>query len=347
MKKFLALVMAVAMVLSMSAVSFADFAIEGPYDYDADNDCMRTDAKLAYGDTAYFLIKDAAGDEISEFKAVEKLKVKAEFEMGEDLVESVSIVKKAVAAGGESELGALEGYFYFVGVKIASKETTSDADIIGTFTFNRKAVDLDNDKDKEDNIEKKIDDVEIDFAINVFYGLGQDYINDSGLGSYNSFSKKVTGDVTLDYDTAYALKFDNDDEVELTFGDNGDANEGVFNVDISGQGKVYLKFNTKANEAIVAANPGVTMKFVNFNNVKFNRAGTYEYEMDDVVAAYKVVGDELVAIPGVEVDTDVVTFKTRVLESYVFADAELVNPVVAAPVVDAPVAEVTNPSTGA
>ena len=35
-----------------------------------------------------------------------------------------------------------------------------------------------------------------------------------------------------------------------------------------------------------------------------------------------------------------------VLESYVFASAELVNPVVEAPVVEAPVAA-TNPSTGA
>ena len=45
-----------------------------------------------------------------------------------------------------------------------------------------------------------------------------------------------------------------------------------------------------------------------------------------------------------EVEDDEVFFNTRVLESYVFADAELVNPVVEAPVV-AP--EVTNPTTGA
>ena len=69
--------------------------------------------------------------------------------------------------------------------------------------------------------------------------------------------------------------------------------------------------------------------------------------MDNIVAAYKVVGDKLVEIKGAQFDTDEVTFNTRVLESYVFATAELVNPAAAveAPVVEAPA--VTNPSTGA
>ncbi|MBR6735391.1 MAG: hypothetical protein IKL92_00795, partial [Oscillospiraceae bacterium] len=66
------------------------------------------------------------------------------------------------------------------------------------------------------------------------------------------------------------------------------------------------------------------------------------------VAAYKVVNGALVAIPGCEYDESDETFyfNTRVLENYVFATAELVNPVVEAPVVEAPVAP-SNPSTGA
>ena len=367
MKKFLALVLAVAMAMSMASVAFAVSTNEtvtqviggnnvgviglvGPFDYSADDDLMRTEAELAYGDTAFYLITDGTGAPVSNFEAVEKLKVKAEFEMGEDLVESISIVKKSVVKSfvkdskEKSELVSIlpdDGYYYFVGVKIANKETTADADIIGTFTFNRKAVDLKDAKDikGDSTFEYKIDDAEIDFAINVFYAT-KDYL-DSGKAWV------VDGkQVVLDYDTAYALKFDCDEEVDIEFGGD-DNNEGTFTVDVSGQGKRYIKWNTNANEAIVAANPGVKMFFVNFNNVKFNRAGEFEYEMDDVAAAYKVVGDELVAIPGVEIDVDAVTFTTRVLESYVFATAELVNPVVAAPVVDAPVAEVTNPSTGA
>ena len=108
----------------------------------------------------------------------------------------------------------------------------------------------------------------------------------------------------------------------------------------------FLNYNTNADDAIVAANPGVKMHFVNFNGAKFNRTGEFAYEMEDGVAAYKVVDGALVAIPGCEYDVseDAFVFNTRTLGSYVFADAELVNPVVAAPEV-AP--EVINPTTGA
>ena len=84
------------------------------------------------------------------------------------------------------------------------------------------------------------------------------------------------------------------------------------------------------------------MHFINFNNVKFNRTGEFTYELEDAAAAYKVVDGALVEIPGLEIEDDEFFFNTRTLGSYVFADAELVNPVVAAPVVD-----VTNPTTGA
>ena len=110
---------------------------------------------------------------------------------------------------------------------------------------------------------------------------------------------------------------------------------------------MVIDFNTKANEAICDANPGVKMFFVNFNGAKFNRVGEFEYEMEDMVAAYKVVDDQLVEINGLEIDGDTAVFSTRTLGNYVFADAELVNPVVEAPVVEAPAEVVTNPTTGA
>ena len=126
-------------------------------------------------------------------------------------------------------------------------------------------------------------------------------------------------------------------------------NEGTFTVDVSGQGKLFVMYDTKAVDAIVDANPGVKMHFVNFNGAKFNRTGEFAYEMEDGVAAYKVVDGALVAIPGCEYDEadEAFYFNTRVLEKYVFANAELVNPVAEAPVVEAPVAAPSNPSTGA
>jgi len=362
MKKFFALVLALAMVMSMAAVSFAaddevsKLELVGPMDYDADKDLMRATG-LKFGDTVYYAIV-IDGQLVSDYQAVEKLKVKTSFEMGEDLVESIEIVKKsaAQAVDGSEVYPALAnlmsagetGYFYFVGIKTVAKETVSEGDIIGTFEFNRGDIeDLkagDDDEKVEPNVQEgEIDEEEIDFEISIFYDKN-DYVGESEDYKKNTLNN-IKGDINLDWDEPYALKFDCDDEIEIAFGT--EENEGTFTVDVSGQGKVYIKWNTKADEAVVAANPGVKMHFVNFNNVKWNRTGEFVYEMEDIAAAYKVVDGALVEIPGLEVDDDEVTFNTRVLGNYVFADAELVNPVVAAPVVDAPVVEVTNPTTGA
>ena len=365
MKKLLALFMAAAMVIgsSVSAVaarpngvategsySSGGIALLGPFDYDADDKSMNDNA-LVYGDAAYYLLLDKAGNAIGNYAAVEKMKVKATFEMGKELVESISIVKKKVntAVANHTEIANLiteTGHYYFLCIKTREQETTTDSDIIGTVTFNRKAVDLndtgDTKGDDATGIEDKIDDVKLDFSFNVFYG-DYDYI--ANADDY----VLVTDSVDLKWDRPYALKFDSDDEIDLNFGfDNG--NEGTFTVDVSGQSKLYLKYNTNADDSIVDANPGVKMCFLNFNGVKFNRVGEFAYEMEDGAHAYKVVDGKLEEIPGCEYDYSDETFyfRTRILENYVFATEELVNPVedvvVEAPVIDA---VVTNPTTGA
>ena len=359
MKKFFALVLAVAMIMSMAAVSMAananaDFEVYGPFDYDSDTDQMSGMGGIQYGDTAYFILTEK-GKAISEYEQVEKLKLKVDFEMGEEAVESVSIVKKYVEAYASikegvytpnavtyylptATVGSLEvaqdGYYYFIGVKLAKSTSVSDVDVIGTFELNRKA--------KTENkviVVTELDEKEVDFEINASINKGwlknADYV-------------LATDKADLKWDTDYALKFDNDDEIELSFGSTNDGNnEGTFTVDVSGQGKLYLRYDTKLADAIAEANPGVKIFAVNFNGVKFNRVGEFAYEMEGGVAAYKVVDGALVEIPGCEYDEGDETFffNTRVLENYVFANAELVNPVVEAPVVEAPVA--TNPSTGA
>ena len=346
MRKFFALALAVAMVLSLASVSFAATVLQDTfgtvYDYSGDKNQFNSAKSytpiggtqynlggiIEYGDTAYFILEDTNGV-ITDYEQVEKLKVKAEFEMGEDLVESVSIVKKNV---DKVDNTPVNDYIYAIAVKIKKVETTSDADIVGTFEFNRKKG-----EDKNGGTIAKIKDEKFDFAINVWYDGA--YVDASG--SATDFT--VSDDVTLKWDDKYVLKFSSDEEVTINFGT--DENEGEFTVDVSGQGKLLVNYSTKANEAICAANEGAKLFFVNFNGVKFNRTGTFEYEMEDMVAAYEVVGDKLVEIRGLEIDGDVATFATRTLGNYVFADAELVNPVAEAPVVEAPAA-VTNPSTG-
>lgn len=327
MKKTFALVIAVAMVMSLAAVSFAaDAGLTfgtTPLKYDGDKAVKTMDSGriLEYGKAVYFqLFEDDGETPVVDYASVEKLKIKTKWEMGADLVESVAIVKKNV--GGE--------YYYYVEIKVAAKETTSDADIVGTLTFNRK-------KDTTKGL-ALIKDADVDVAFNVFYN--------------NNYQDVVSLTITTDkadlkWDTNYALKFDCDDEVELSFGTtNGGNNEGTFTVDISGQGKIFFKYTTKADDAIVAANPGAKVKFINFNNPKFNRTGEFMYEMEGGAYAYQIVDGKLTAIPGVEFDEadEAFYFYTRTLGSYVFSDVELVNPVVAAPVVEAPV---ENPTTGA
>lgn len=333
MKKTFALVLAVAMVMSLAAVSFAantndnaDFTIDSAAKkYSSDSDTMSV-AQIQYGKAAYFGIyyKNAL---ITEYKHIEKIKVKAKWEMGSDLVESVSIVKKLVSGS----------YNYYVEVKTAFKSTTTDADIIGTLTFNKK---------KSDDSSWILDDLDKDITINV--GYEESYLD-------SSKNLTISGDREhLKWDTYYLIKFDYDDEVELSFGpadgtnvSKAGDNEGTFTVDVSGQGKVLLYYLTTANEDIANANPGAKLKFINFNNVKFNRTGEFMYEMEDGAYAYQIVDGKLVAIPGCEYDDadEAFYFNTRTLGSYVFSDVELVDAAVEAPVVTAPVE--TNPSTGA
>ena len=213
-------------------------------------------------------------------------------------------------------------YYYFVKIPVNPYFSTGEDDIIGTLTFNQKA-------DKDINVDgakaslEKTDDVEIDIAINVHM---ERHYNDVKFAAGQAL---VNGDVSLEYGRAYSLKFDNDDEVEIEFGgkDTSGRNEGKFVVDVSGQGKVLMMFTTDANEAIANANPDAEMFFLNFAMpVKFNRAGEFTYEMEDIAAVYKVVNNQLVEIPGAEFDGDEVTFTTNVLTNYVFATSELVNP---------------------
>ena len=346
MKKFFALVLAVAMIMSMAATSFAVSTkkafVNGPFDYDADLNAMQTEAKIQYGDTVYFVLCEEDEAPMVNYKQVEKLKLKVSYEMGEDMVESLSIVKKYVDVDAKDSKGnklhvvdeiTKSGYYYFIAMKVAKSTSVGDVDIIGEFELNRKA------KDKV----VEIDEYTYDFAVNVSINSG--WLKNSGAEGFYLKGDKAN----LKWDTDYALKFDNDDEIELSFGSTQDGNnEGTFTVDVSGQGKLYLRYNTKVDDAIAEANPGVKIFALNFNGVKFNRTGEFAYEMEDGVAAYKVVNGALVAIPGCEYDESDETFyfNTRVLENYVFATAELVNPVVEAPVVEAPVAP-SNPSTGA
>ena len=287
-----------------SAESGFGIDLKGPYTYDADTRSM-VEKDYEYGEPVYFaLIDELTGSQLSERDFVEKLKVKAAFIMGEEYVESFSVVKKNV--NGE--------YLYFLEFVTADKAVTSEADVFVNVRFDRKA-------DKDDARIIKIKECKRNVDFTLFYP--NTWLTDGTI-------KEDRAD--LEWDTAYALKFDNDEEVELSFGSpSGGNNEGTFTVDVSGQGTIFLEYTTEADEAIYAANEGAKLDFLTFKGakgvgVKFNRTGEFRYEMEDAAYAYRVVDGKLAPIAGLEVEDDEFVFNTNCLEAYVFSDTELVQP---------------------
>ena len=336
---------------------------------------------VEYGDTAYYaLIQfmpldseiDTANDAddgaavtgldghytlVKDSETVSGLKIKADWEEGGDLVKKISVVKKKIANEnttygledsstdyedddvwypsaqdlGLLELGYDEGdYYYFLAISYEDSTSVEDSDVLGTMTIS---------KSKEPSVDK----MEIDVAVNL------DWEN-----SWRTDSKefKIDGDRELVADTNYALKFDCDDEVELTFDDDS-----YFTVDVSGQGKILFNYNTDPINKVVNKYYLAELNFWNGNGAKFNRVGEFFLSCEDLEGnqfLYQVnANGTLSEVPGAEYDEsdEGFYFNTRTLGSYVISDMELdIAPVVSAPSVSAPVVSapvISNPSTGA
>ena len=368
MKKFLAMLLAVSMVASMSAVSFAvsgssrtltgtpdkttpadayasmikdgkyddddgypiDTTLIGPFGYNSDDKNLTIDS-VEYGKTAYFLLTEYyldSGEEtrlVTQSESTDKLKVKGDWEEGKSLVDGMAITKKKVNGFGvyddlddkdnftedadftsdmANDYGFVSGkYYYMVAITVEDSSSTSDADIIGTLTLSKSK-------------KPKADDIDFDVAINVDWEQ----------------SYRKTEDLTIegDYDpiyseTYYALKFDCDEEIELGFNDDS-----TFTVDVSGQPKTLLYFDTDFNSSIAAKYPLAELNFWNGNGAKFNRTGEMFLSIGDEdydnYYLYQINSDgSLSEVANAEYDDadEGFYFKTRTLGSYVVSDMEL------------------------
>ena len=337
----------------------------GPFGYDAEDKYLTTDVSIEFGKTAYYFLtsrtlegeaneanytdenKSTAADAsdildaakvkfVTNSDTVSGLKIKTDLEEGEDLIDGITVTKKKISDVGRYEhevgdtgedewipdstegsaaLNLLKGYgfeedkyYYMIALSIEDSSSVSDADIIGSFILSKTG-------------KPKCDDISFDFAINVDWEYS--YRNDTSADQ----ELTITGDFEpVLADKYYALKFDCDEEVEFTFEDDS-----TFTVDVSGQPKTLVYYDTEYNSRVASRYPLAELNFWNGNGAKFNRTGEFflavgEDAEDYAQFLYQVNSDgTLSEVPGAEYDDSDggFYFKTRTLGSYVYSDMDL------------------------
>ena len=179
----------------------------------------------------------------------------------------------------------------------------------------------------------------------------QDLVGDIMIGSSKSSAEKydyTKYDLQVSYapdgvDTYYKVDFDGGDvlesgktgivafdkeagEIDIEFGDE----TALFTVDVTGQGKLNLAWNTDFNKEVADLDKSANMDFVTFEGTpSFNKNGTLYIYADKDTYLYQVVDGKLVAVDAeYDEDYEAWTFKTRTLGAYVISDKELEEQVI-------------------
>ena len=133
--------------------------------------------------------------------------------------------------------------------------------------------------------------------------------------------KEEKYNAVIDWDKVEVVDFKGvDGEETLVFGDF------EFEVDVTGQGKLNLKWNQDFNKEFAAMYDYANIDFVNFvKTPSFNKNGVVYIYADEDAYIYEVTADGAKEIKGLKWDEDYEawTFKTRTLKSYAISDVEL------------------------
>ncbi len=179
----------------------------------------------------------------------------------------------------------------------------------------------------------------------------QDLVGDIMIGSSKSSAEKydyTKYDLQVSYapdgvDTYYKVDFDGGDvlesgktgivafdkeagEIDIEFGDE----TALFTVDVTGQGKLNLAWNTDFNKEVADLDKSANMDFVTFEGTpSFNKNGTLYIYADKDSYLYEIVDGKLVAVDAeYDEDYEAWSFKTRTLGAYVISDKELEEQVI-------------------
>ncbi len=133
--------------------------------------------------------------------------------------------------------------------------------------------------------------------------------------------KEEKYNAVVDWDKVEVVDFKGvDGEETLVFGDF------EFEVDVTGQGKLNLKWNSDFNKEFAAMYDYANIDFINFvKEPSFNKNGVAYIYADEDAFIYEVTADGAKEINGLKWDEDYEawTFKTRTLKSYAISDVEL------------------------
>jgi len=318
MKKALAMLMAIAMIASLAAVSFAAVSFtptakeDDPdatkittvdaalYDYNttAKKFVTNTTGEYEFGDKVYLVIRDDDGFATEE-KTVSGLSLKAEWNEGGEYVESVEIVKKKHGT---------DGNVYAIEIATTGSDNAVKT-VSGTISLKGRSGVA-----KPNKVDAHID---LDFTV----GYAQ-------VTKANVPADKVEFPADK---TVYDFVDVDNDEYELYYG--------PFSVtaNFENEKKVLLAVDDEVIEEIEEAYPDAAIDYYAFTG-SFKKTAEVVVDLDEVYL-YEVVDGVVTEVNGEYDDwSEEFTFKTRKMGTYILSDVELE---LAADVV------VTNPSTGA
>ena len=126
---------------------------------------------------------------------------------------------------------------------------------------------------------------------------------------------------TLEAGKTGIYKFDSEDgEIDIEFGD-----QAMFTVDVTGQRKLNLAWNTDFDKEFAAMYDYANIDFVTFEGTPaFNKTGTLYIYADEDEFVYEVTADGAKAVKAEwNEDYEAWELKTRTLKSYAISDVEL------------------------
>ena len=222
------------------------------------------------------------------FRSDKKVVTRADWKVGEA---ETSIEKIKFPA--EGTLGSDSKYVYCLVVTMPENQTNKKADVAGTVQVGRSTS----------AAKDSIGEVEVEFTY------------------YADATITAAGTTVLPEGSTGIVEFDDDGEVDLDFDDVA-----TFVVDVDGQGKLNLAWNTDFDKEFAAHYDYANLEFITFEGEpSFNKTGSlYIYAEDKNTFVYEATEDGAKAVKAEwNEDYEAWEIKTRKLTSYVLSDVEL------------------------